>query len=131
MWGVKEKAIGREFGDWDKSYQLLPKWLKALTDSNPGSTVIWRTILATVLGCAIFERVFWAFGPSIEGFQHCRPMISIDGTFLCGKYRGKLLIASTWDGDNRLFPLAFAIVEEETDDSWYWFLHCIQINVTN
>ena len=20
---------------------------------------------------------------------------------------------------------------EETDDSWYWFLHCIQINVTN
>ena len=44
-------------------------------------------------------------------------MISIDGTFLYGKYRGKLLIASTWDGHNRLFPLAFAIVVEETDDS--------------
>ena len=58
-------------------------------------------------------------------------MISIDGTFLYSKYKGKLLIASTWDGDNRLFPLVFAIVEEETDDSWYWFLRCIQINVTN
>ena len=44
-------------------------------------------------------------------------MISIDGTFLYGKYKGKLLIASTWDGNNRLFPLVFAIVEEETDDS--------------
>ena len=84
-----------------------------------------------MLGCAIFERVFWAFGPSIEGFQHCRLVISIDGTFLYGKYRGTLLIASTRDGDNRLFPLAFAIVEKETDDSWYWFLCSIQINVTN
>ena len=82
-------------------------------------------------GCAIFERVFWVFGPSIEGFQHCRPVISIDGTFLYGKYKGTLLIASTWDGGNRLFPLSFAIVEKETDDSWYWFLRCIQINVTN
>ena len=69
-------------------------------------------------GYAIFDRVFWAFGTSIEGFQHCRPMISIAGTFLYGKYRGKLPIASRWDGDNRLFPIAFAIVEEETDDSW-------------
>jgi len=119
VWEAKEKAIGRAFGDWDKSYQLLPKWLKALTDSNPDSRVIWRTIPATMPGCAIFERVFWAFGPSIEGFQHCRPVISIDGTFLYGKYKGTLLIASTWDGDNRLFPLAFAIVEKETDDSWY------------
>ena len=70
-----------------------------------------------MLGCAIFERVFWAFGPLIEGFQHCRPVINIDGTFLYGKYRDMLLIASMWDGDNRLFPLAFAIVEKETDDS--------------
>ena len=58
-------------------------------------------------------------------------MINIDGTFLYGKYRGTLLIALTWDSDNRLFPLAFAIVEKEIDDSWYWFLRCIQINVTN
>ena len=95
VWEAKEKAIGRAFGDWDKSYQLLPKWLKVLTDSNPGSRVIWKTIPATMPGCAIFERVFWAFGPSIEGFQHCRPVISIDGTFLYGKYKGTLLIAST------------------------------------
>ena len=40
VWEVKEKAIGRAFGDWDKSDQLLPKWLKALTGSNLGSRVI-------------------------------------------------------------------------------------------
>ncbi|KAL0016210.1 hypothetical protein SO802_003279 [Lithocarpus litseifolius] len=107
VWEAKEKAIGRMFGDWDKSYQLLPKWLKVLTDSNPGSRVIWRTMPATMPGCAILDRVAWTFGPSIEGFQHCRLVISIDGTFLYCKYRGTLLIALSWDGDNRLFPLAF------------------------
>ena len=105
--------------------------MKALTGSNSGSKVIWRTLPATMTSCAIFNRVFLAFGPSIEGFQHCRQVISIDGTFLYGKYKDKLLIASTWDCDNRLFPLAFAIVEEENDDSWSWFLRCIKNNVTN
>ncbi|XP_075665278.1 uncharacterized protein LOC142634930 [Castanea sativa] len=50
VWEAKHKAIGRAFGDWDKSYQLLPKWLKALTDSNPGNRVIWRMVPATVPG---------------------------------------------------------------------------------
>ena len=58
VWEVKEKAFGRVFGDRDKSYQLLPKWLKVLTDSKPGSRVIWRTFPATMPGCVIFKRVF-------------------------------------------------------------------------
>ena len=128
---AKQKAIGRVFGDWGKSFQLLSKWLKFLTDSNSGSRVIWRTLPTTVPSCATFERVFWSFGRSIEDFQHCRLVISIDGIFLYGKYKGKLLIASTQDGDNRFFPLAFVIVEEEIIDSWYWFLHCILNNVSN
>ena len=55
-------AIGRAFGDWDKSYQLLPKWLKTLIDSNPGSRVTWKIILVTMPGCAIFESLlgFWS-----------------------------------------------------------------------
>ncbi|XP_075640572.1 uncharacterized protein LOC142612357 [Castanea sativa] len=118
VWEVKQKAIGRAFGDWDKSYQLLPKWLKALTDSNRAA--------------GLFGERYLLLCHAVPYSRECSgPMISIDGTFLYGKYKGKLLIASTWDGDNRLFPLAFAIVEEESDDSWYWFLRCIQNNVTN
>ena len=62
VWEVKEKSIGRAFGDWDKSYQLLPKWLKTLIDSNPGSRVTWKIILVTMPGCAIFESLlgFWS-----------------------------------------------------------------------
>ena len=48
----------------------------------------------------IFKRVFWSFKPSIEGFEHCRPVLSIDGTHLYGKYKGTLMIAMGCDGNN-------------------------------
>ena len=78
----------------------------------------------------VFQHVFWSFKPSIEGFQHCRPLMSIDGTHLYGKYKGKLLIAMRCDGNNQLFPLALAITEGENTDSWGWFLACIRNRVT-
>ncbi|KAI0497022.1 hypothetical protein KFK09_023350 [Dendrobium nobile] len=64
-----------------------------------------------------FKAIFWAFGPSINGWQHCRPVLSLDGTFLLGKYRGTLLAAVGIDANGGLFPLAFAIVESESNDS--------------
>ena len=40
-------------------------------------------------------------------------MLSIDGTFLLGKYMATLLVAISCDVDNALVPLAFALVERE------------------
>jgi len=65
-----------------------------------------------------FGRVFWAFGPSIKGFSACRPLLSIDGTHLYGKYRGCLLIVPGVDADGGLYPLAFAVAESESENSW-------------
>ncbi|KAG9453167.1 hypothetical protein H6P81_006071 [Aristolochia fimbriata] len=67
-----------------------------------------------------FDRAFWAFGPAIHGFQFCRPFISVDGTHLYGKYTGCPLIATSFDGDNRLLSPAFALVEKENIDTWTW-----------
>ncbi|XP_023766302.1 uncharacterized protein LOC111914824 [Lactuca sativa] len=76
-----------------------------------------------------FRRVFWAFAPSIKGFVHCRTVISIDGIHLYGKYKGTMMIAMGVDGNNQNLPLAFAIVENESYDSWNWFLSFIKIHV--
>ena len=65
----------------------------------------------------IFQRVLWSFKPSIEWFEHCRPVLSIDGTHLYGKYKGTLLIVMGCDGNNQLFPLTFAITEGDNIDS--------------
>ena len=66
----------------------------------------------------IFQHVFWSFKSSIEGFEHCYPILSIDGTHLYGKYKGMLLIVMRCDENNQLFPLTFAITESQNIDSW-------------
>nr|XP_043625642.1 uncharacterized protein LOC122597073 [Erigeron canadensis] len=129
VWVGKQKAIEHVFGDWDESYNILPKFLMALQTFNPGTIVEWCVLEETGQDQVEFRRVFWAFDPSIKGFKHCRPVISIDGTHLYGKYKGKMMIAMGVDGNNQILPLAFAIVENESFASWNWFLSHIKRHV--
>jgi len=59
----------------------------------------------------MFHRVFWAYKPCIDAFDHLKPLIQIDGTFLYEKYKRTLLIAMSQDGDRHVIPLTFVIVE--------------------
>ena len=45
-------------------------------------------------------------------------MISIDATHLYGKYKGKLMIAMATDANNKIYPVAFAVVDNESTDTW-------------
>ena len=65
----------------------------------------------------IFQHVFWSFKPSIEGFEHCRPVLNINGTHLYGNYKGTLMIAMRCNGNNQMFSLVFAITKDENIDS--------------
>jgi len=58
-----------------------------------------------------FRRVFWTFKPCIDGFQYCKPIMQVDGIFLCGRYMSTLLVVVAQGGRNNIFPIAFAIVE--------------------
>lgn len=57
-------------------------------------------------------------------------MISIDGTHLYGQYQGTMLFSVGVDANDQLFPLAFAIIEGENNNSWAWFMACIRARVT-
>ena len=46
----------------------------------------------------------------------------MDGCHLKGPYGGIVILAVGLDGNNGLFPLAFAVVESENKDSWSFFL---------
>ncbi|KAG7568039.1 Zinc finger SWIM-type [Arabidopsis thaliana x Arabidopsis arenosa] len=75
-----------------------------------------------------FKYVFISFGATIDGFTFMRKVIVVDGTFLKGKYLGTLLLAITQDRNFNIFPLAFAVVDSENDESWEWFfrqLSCV------
>lgn len=121
-WFARTKAIEMLFGDWGESYKQLPKYMLALQVYNPGTVVVWDYIPPVSQSIVMLNFVFWAFKPSIDGFKHCRPVICIDGTHLYGKYIGKMLIATGITAQNKVFPIAFAIVDEESSKSWKWFL---------
>ncbi|XP_057752218.1 uncharacterized protein LOC130970222 [Arachis stenosperma] len=63
-----------------------------------------------------FHRLFWIFPPCIEAFRHCKPLVSIDGTHLYGKYGGTLLLAIAQDGNSNILSVVFALVEGENAD---------------
>ncbi|KAA0054283.1 uncharacterized protein E5676_scaffold45G00040 [Cucumis melo var. makuwa] len=131
VWQTKRKALVAVFGDWVKSYNELPYWLSVIVHYNPGTRVDWFFLPFDVPRTTIFGRVFWAFGPAVEGCKYCRPFIQIDGTHLYGKYKGKTLTALSSDANGHIFPLAFAIVEGENASSWSWFLYALRQYVTN
>ncbi|KAK9997676.1 hypothetical protein SO802_022362 [Lithocarpus litseifolius] len=126
IWDAKQKAIAKIFGDWEESYQRLRKLLLAYSDQDIGTRLWYHTICSEVSGDTILRYVFWAFAPCIEGFKHCKLVISIVGTHLYGQYRGLLLIAMATDANNKVLPLAFAVVDKESGPSWSWFLTCLR-----
>jgi hypothetical protein len=65
----------------------------------------------------------------VTGFTHCRPIISVDGTLLSGKYKGTLTIFIGITVKNHLLLLAFALVETEDNNSWSWFLTLLRKEV--
>ncbi|CAN1345696.1 hypothetical protein LINPERPRIM_LOCUS40482 [Linum perenne] len=135
-WHGKQKALSEVYGDWVGSYKELPRLLRAIEYWNPGTVYRFftRPLVTetgmTVPDVSIFQRVFWSFAPCIIGFNHCLPVIQVDGTFLKGKYKGTLLVATAIDGNRQIMPLAFTIVESENTRSWSWFIQCLQMYVT-
>ena len=96
----KHKAFRHLFGDFSQSYTELPRLFLTIEQANPGCVVIWKTIDNSVPNNETFQRMFWSFKPSIEGFSHFRPILSIDGTHLYRKYKGTMLIAMGCDRNN-------------------------------
>jgi hypothetical protein len=132
-WRAKQHAIALLWGDWKESYAKIPRVLRAMNHFNPG--VKWFPYMtgSRVLdGCVlkpVLLRVFWCFPQCKVAFQHCRPVILVDGTFLTGKYRGTLMMAVAVDPEQQLVPLGYALAESENDDSWSWFMRLLRINV--
>ena len=131
VWNAKQKVVAAIYGDFNESYAELPQFLAALKDADPTIVTELKCDHRGVPGTCTFNCAFWAFGSCIEGFKHCRSVISIDATHLYGKYKGKLLIAMATDANNEVYPLAFAIVESKSKETWGWFLACLKRFVTD
>ncbi|XP_039117893.1 uncharacterized protein LOC120253679 [Dioscorea cayenensis subsp. rotundata] len=119
----KQAWVGKEYtreilhGCDVASYDLLIWYTDKVSITNPGSIVIIDK------DGEHFRHGFFCFHASLEGFKRgCRPLLFLDGTHLLGKYGGILLAATGKDGNEGFFHLAFAIVDNETEENWTWFV---------
>ncbi|XP_025647160.1 uncharacterized protein [Arachis hypogaea] len=127
VWMAKKKAIAQIYRDWDESYNKVPKLLQTLHNCFPNTLCDLRVKPfynghLLVRDCSMFDKVFWSFPLCVEAFKHYKSFVSVDGTHLYSRYGGVLLIAVAQDGNSNILPIAFAIVESESTESWSFFL---------
>ncbi|KAI8555648.1 hypothetical protein RHMOL_Rhmol05G0189600 [Rhododendron molle] len=94
-WFGVEKAGDELYGDYALSFDLLRWYAEEAKAKNPGSVIDVEYCDKT--NC--FSRIFVAFDACIKGFNYCRPLLALDGTFLKGRYTGTLFGAIGKDGD--------------------------------
>ncbi|XP_044508247.1 uncharacterized protein LOC123227487 [Mangifera indica] len=118
-WRAKERGLAAIYGSSEEGYCLLPSYCEQIKKTNPGSIAEVFTTGADNR----FQRLFVSFYASIYGFLNgCLPIVSVGGIQLKSKYLGTLLSATSFDADGGLFPVAFGVVDAESDECWMWFL---------
>ncbi|CAN1339463.1 hypothetical protein LINPERPRIM_LOCUS38499 [Linum perenne] len=112
-------------GTLEEEYKKLRPYVAALQKADPeGRFVLEVDIRAE--DKVTFKRIYVGFSGLFKGFlAGCRPVIGFDGCFLKGELPGMLLSAVGKDGNNQMFPLAWAVTEGETTSSWKWFVELV------
>ena len=75
------------------------------------------------LNSRVFKRIYVCIGELKEGYKATkREILGLDGAFIKGPHTWQILMAIGIDGNNGIYPVAYAIVEAECKSSWLWFL---------
>ncbi|PNX68400.1 hypothetical protein L195_g056148, partial [Trifolium pratense] len=133
---AKRVAIDIVDGSFKEQFLRLHDYCNEVIKSNPLSTVKLKVQNTSVVeGQDIivedyvdrpmlpsFQRLYMCLDGCKKSFLKCRPIIGLDGCFLKGYYGGQILAAVGRDPNDQMLPIALAVVEAETKDSWAWFL---------
>ncbi|CAL9006347.1 unnamed protein product [Prunus brigantina] len=109
---------------YKEQFERLRDYTEQIKKTNLGSTMVIKTEL--VGDDALFEWIYIRLAGSKKGFlEGCRLVVGVDGCHLKGPYSGQILTTVGVDGNNGMFPLAYAVVEIESKASWIWFLELL------
>ena len=124
----RAKAIAKRSveGDARKQYTQLWSYAAELRRSCPGNTCLLKIERPTPALLPHFGSFYMCLDGPKQAFKSaCRPLIGVDGCHLKTKYGGQLLIAVGRDPNDQYMPIAFAVVENETKESWKWFMNLL------
>ena len=117
VWKAKQRAMKNLYGDWANTFRMLYNFKAEVEKRSPDSSVEIDTEVDAD-GKVFFSKFFMALKPCIDGFKAgCRPYLSIDSSFLTGKWNGQLAACNALDGHNWMFPVAIGLFQSETEAS--------------
>ena len=91
--------------------------------TDVGNRVILQTEMENENAEPKFKRMYIRYNAQKVGFLGgCKPFVGLDGCHLKGRFGGQLLSATTKDGNDNIFLVAMAVVEQENNDNRIWFL---------
>ena len=120
---AKKRIIKEFLGDWKMEFSRLCDYADMIKHTNPGTSCWVRTDRESRPGKTLFVYFFVCFDALKRGWlEGCRKIIGFDGCFLKGSCKGELLVAVGRNGNQQMFPIAWAVVDIETKHSWSFFL---------
>jgi hypothetical protein len=129
-WKAREIARKVVEGDAVKQYSLLWSYSEELRKRGPGNTCKLELDRSGPGLQPRFGRYYLCFAGCKKAIKSsCRPFIGLDGCHLKNKYGGQLLIAVGRDPNEQYLPLAFAVVETESKDTWSWFMKLLMEDI--
>lgn len=128
---ARVRALKMIFGDATLEYARVWDYAATVIKYNPGSTCVVK-VDSQEGEQPLFQRLYVCFQSCKEGFiSGCRPILGVDGAHLKGPYPGILLTAVGKDGNNNIFPVAWAVVEVENSETWAWFLELVRADIAS
>ena len=127
LWRAKQFALHKLERNYIDQYANIGRYAEEIRRTNTSSTIVCK------LDSGLFERMYVCLKACVDGFKHCRPFISLDGCHLKEKCGGQLLAVVGIDANECIFPIAFAVVETESTETWTWFINRLSedINMEN
>jgi hypothetical protein len=120
--GTKKIVMDKLLSGLREEYTKVFDYQLELLRSNPGSTVV-VCLDPMIMEQNIFQRFYVCFDALKKGFKAgCRKVIGLDGCFFKGACQGEILCAIGRVANNQMYPVAWAVVEQETKENWEWFL---------
>ena len=102
VYRLRKAARGLNTGNEEQQYSLLKDYAKMENENAQPK----------------FKRMYIMYNAKKQGFLNgCKPFIRLDGCHLKGRFCGQLLFATTKDGNDNIFPVAVAVVEQENKDN--------------
>ena len=118
MYRSRKAARGLITGNKEAQYGLLRDYAEMILRTDVGSRVILQTEMENDNVEPKFKRMYIRYNAQKVGFLGgCKPFIGLDGCHLKGRFGRQLLSATAKDGNDNIFPVAMAVVEQENKDS--------------